>query len=194
MDMKKTWIHDKLKNDIGIIRYQHSIEVMKISIDLADIYNCPKEKTAMAGLLHDCGKLQDEKKMLKQTQKFGIILDTVTKNNIELIHALLGKELAKRKYGIEDEEILDAIRFHTTGRKDMNLIEKIVYIADIIEPNRNFPGVEKIRDIAYKDIDQSILYSMNNTIKMLIDKKYLIHLDTVKARNQLLKSKIWSEA
>lgn len=106
----------------------------------------------------------------------------------------MGKELAKREYNVDDEEILDAIRFHTTGRENMNLIEKIVYIADVIEPNRDFPGIEKIRNMAYKDIDRSVLYSMNNTIKFLIDKGWLVHLDTIKGRNQLLNLKTWSEA
>lgn len=189
VDMEKMWIHEKLKNSIGIKRYEHSVNVMNVSIDLANHYGYSTKKAAMAGLLHDCGKLQDKKNILKLTQDFGIILDNVTKNNKELVHALLGKELAKREYNVEDEEILDAIRFHTTGRENMNLIEKIVYIADVIEPNRDFPGIEKIRNMAYKDIDRSVLYSMNNTIKFLIDKGWLVHLDTIKGRNQLLNLK-----
>lgn len=189
MEMENRWIHGKLKDSIGYDRYLHSVRVMETCIDLAKHHGYPIERVAIAGLLHDCGRLLDKKKILKLIKDFDIILDNMVKNNEELIHALLGEELARREYGIEDEEILNAIRYHTTGREDMGLIEKIVYIADVIEPNRNFPGVEDIRNMAYKDIDKSILHSMESTIRFLIDKGSLIHLDTIKGRNQLLKLK-----
>lgn len=184
--MIETWIHDKLKKNIGPERYNHSIGVMNTSMELAKHYESSTEKAALAGLLHDCGKLQGEKNLLKIASNFDIILDNVMKNNKELIHGPLGEVLAKKEYNVVDEEVLNAIRFHTTGRENMSLLEKIVYIADVIEPSRSFEGVEKIRDLAYIDINKSILYSINSTIKLIIHRGNLIHLDTIKARNQLI--------
>ena len=184
--MIEKWIYDKLKGDIGDKRYNHSIGVMNTSIELANIYGCSIEKVALAGLLHDCGKLQGEINLLKIANDFDIILDNVMKKNKELIHGPLGEAIAKKEYNITDETILSAIRYHTTGRENMSLIEKIVFIADIIEPSRSFEGVEEIRELAYNDIDNSILQATNGTIKFIIDRGNLIHLDTIKLRNQLI--------
>lgn len=184
--MIETWIYDKLKKDIGVKRYKHSLGVMDTSIELAKIYDYPIEKAALAGLLHDCGKFEDKNLILKYAKDFDIILDNVMKNNIGLIHSPLGSVLAEKNYNIGDEDILDAIRFHTTGRENMNLLEKIIYIADVIEPGRTYDGVEEIRDLAYKDIDKSLIHSLNTTIKFIVDRGQLIHLDTIKARNYLI--------
>lgn len=188
--MIKDWFYDKLKEDIGINRYEHSIRVMEKCVELAGTYNASVEKAAVAGLLHDCGKLKGGINLLKLAESFDIILDDVTKNNNELIHSVLGAVIAERKYGIKDEEVLDAIRFHTTGRENMSLLEKIVYIADMIEPGRNFKGVEDIRKLVLFDLDEALILSMDNTLKFVIEQKKLIHLDSVRARNQLLIQKI----
>lgn len=186
INMIQDWYYEELKYDIGIDRLKHSLRVMDVSIELAIRYNSSIEKASLAGLLHDCGKLQGGINLLKIADEFGIILDSVTRNNKELIHSYLGAVLASRKYKVNDEEVLNAIRYHTTGRENMSLLEKIVYIADLIEPGRDFEGVEKIRDLAYKDIDECLLYAIDHTLKYVLDKGKLIHLDSVKARNQLL--------
>ncbi len=184
--MIKDWFYDKLKADIGIKRFEHSLRVMETSIKLANRYNFSVEKAAIAGLLHDCGKLKGETNLLKVSSDFGIILDSMTKCNSELIHSILGAAIAEKEYGIKDQEILRAIRYHTTGRENMSLLEKIVYIADLIEPGRSFEGVDKLRRLALEDLDKCLLYSLDNTLKFLIEKKKLIHIDSIKARNYLL--------
>ncbi|MBZ2175359.1 bis(5'-nucleosyl)-tetraphosphatase (symmetrical) YqeK [Schnuerera sp. xch1] len=184
--MIENWVYEKLKKDIGVKRYNHSLGVMHESKKLAKQYGYPIEKAEVAGLLHDCGKLKGEINLLKMANAFGIILDNVTKNNRELIHSVLGEIIAQEEYNIADRDILKAIRFHTTGRENMGLLEKIVYVADLIEPSRNFEGVEKIRDLAYVNIDQCLLYAIDNTLKFIISREKLIHLDSIKARNQIL--------
>lgn len=188
--MVKDWFYNKLKEDIGVKRFEHSLRVMETSIELAKRYHCSVEKAAVAGLLHDCGKLKGEINLLKLSSDFGIILDSMTKNNNELIHSVLGAAIAEREYGISDEEILNAIRYHTTGRENMSLLEKIVYVADMIEPGRKFQGVDKLRELALEDLDQCLILSIDNTLKFVIENKKLIHLDSVKARNYLLIQKI----
>lgn len=179
-------LYKKLKQDIGINRFNHSLRVMDVSIQLANIYNCSTDKAAIAGLLHDCGKFLDRINLLKMVDDFGIILDSVMKNNNELAHSVLGAVLAEKEYGIHDTDVLNAIRFHTTGRENMSLLEKIIYIADLIEPGRNFEGVERIRELAYKDLDMCLLYSLDNTLRYVLDMKKPIHLDSIRARNQLI--------
>lgn len=184
--MIKDWFYKKLKEDIGIKRYEHSLRVMETSIELAKRYNSSIEKAAVAGLLHDCGKLKGETNLLKVCSDFGIILDGMTKINSELIHSVLGAAIAEKEYGIKDEEVLKAIKYHTTGRENMSLLEKIVYIADLTEPGRSFEGVDKLRKLALEDLDRCLIYSLDNTLKFLIENKKIIHIDSIKARNYLL--------
>ena len=183
--MIEDWMFEKLKKDTGEDRFIHSIGVMETSVELAKVYGVDEEKAALAGLLHDCAKFLDKRNLLKMAIDFDIILDNVMKYNNKLIHGPLGKEIARKFYFVTNEEILQAIKYHTTGKENMNLLEKIVFIADYIEPNRKFVGVEEIKQLAFVDLNDSIIRAIDNTIKYLIDGGDLIHLDTVKARNYL---------
>lgn len=183
--MYKSW-ENKLIQSIGEKRYQHSKRVMEIGLKLAYKYNADIEKTKIAAILHDCGKIADKTKMLKRVDDFGIILDTCMEYNHELLHGPLGCEIARTEYGINDIEILDAIYYHTTGKENMSILDKIIYIADYIESGRSFEGVEQVREIAFIDIDRSIILAMENTIKFLLENDKLIHPNTIKSRNYLL--------
>lgn len=187
--MIKDWFYDKLKQDIGNKRFEHSLRVMEESKKLAKRYNASVEKAAVAGLLHDCGKFPKGINLLQLCNDFGIILDDITKNSPELIHSVLGTEMAKEQYGIEDEDILNAIRYHSTGRENMSLLEKIVYIADVTEPGRSFKGVNELRKLALKNLDEALIFSINNTIKLVMERDKLIHIDSIRARNQILMKK-----
>lgn len=184
--MIEAWMYEELKKDIGTERYNHSINVMNTSVELAKLYNCSIEEAKIAGLLHDCGKFQDRRKILKMVDEFDIILDNVMEKNTALAHGPLGVFIAKTKYNISNPDILNAIRYHTTGRENMNLLEKIVFIADLIEPSRDFQGVEEIRKLAYEDLDESIILALDKNIKFVIKKGNLLHLDTIRARNHLI--------
>lgn len=179
-------VKEKLIFTIGNDRYQHSVRVMEEAIKLANIYDCDEEKAAIAGLLHDCGKFKNEDELLKSAYDFGIIQRDDYSINASLIHGTLGAEVARRELHIEDSDILDAIQYHTTGKEDMTLLEKIIYISDYIEPDRNFPGVDEIRRLAYENLDLALLNAMDKTIKHIIDKGYYIHPDTINARNYLI--------
>ncbi len=177
---------EKLIKRIGQKKLVHSIGVMQTAKRLSQIYGEDINKAALAGILHDCGKIKNKRHLLKKINYFGIILDGIMQKDISLAHGLLGSVIANEEFGIKDEDVLNAIKFHTTGRKDMSLLEKIIYISDYIEPNRDFPGVEEIRKLAFKDLDKSILISMNNTINHIIKKDKFIHIDTIEARNSIL--------
>ena len=180
------WIKEKLIEEIGSKRFSHSIGVMETAVELAKLYQVDSNKAMIAGLLHDCAKIRDPIYLLKRANDFDIILDDIMKKNNELIHGPLGSRIAEYEYMIKDREILDAIYYHTTGREKMSMLDKIIYIADFIEPSRNYPSVDEIRKLAFKDLDKSILLSMENTLIYLISQRRVIHLDTIRARNYML--------
>lgn len=179
-------LKEKLFNSIGSERFTHSLGVMDIAIKLAEANNCDVEKARVAGILHDCAKYNEPMYLFKRVNDYDIMLDDIMIQNKELIHGPLGAKIAEVEYKINDREILDAIQYHTTGKENMSLLEKIIYISDYIEPNRNFPGVEWFREYAFKDLDRCLRLAMDHTIKYLVDKGKLIHLDTLRARNYLI--------
>ena len=183
--MKDIFI-DELVKKIGEKRAYHSIGVMNTAINLAKAHDYDIEKARIAGLLHDCAKYRDRSYLLKRANDFGIILDNIMLENTELIHGPLGAKVAKYEFGVSDEEILDAICYHTTGRENMTTLDKIIYIADYIEPNRDFPGVEEARKLAYIDLNKCLKFAMENTIIFLLKQGNLIHIDTIEARNYLV--------
>lgn len=182
----KDLLIDEITKKIGEKRASHSIGVMETAVKLAKVHNCDIEKARIAGLLHDCAKYSDTSYLLKSAKDFDIILDNIMLINTQLIHGPLGAKVAKFEFGITDDEILDAIRYHTTGRENMTILDKIIYIADYIEPNRDFPGVEEVRELAFKNLNKSLQIAMDNTIIFLLNQGKLVHLDTIKARNQLV--------
>lgn len=179
-------VEKKLISNIGYKRYLHSVRVMEESIELAKIFNCNVEKATIAGLLHDCGKFESKQELLKKSFDFDIIQKNAHIDDSALIHGALGAEIARQEFKVEDMDVLNAIRYHTTGRPNMSLLEKIVYISDYIEPGRNFTGVNIVRKLAYKNLDVALFKAMNQTIKYLIDKELYIHPDTFNARNYLI--------
>ena len=145
---------------------------------LAEIYGTQKDqqKAHVAGLLHDCAKDYPEELRLRFCREYKIKLDDVMQKQTDLIHPFLGAEVARREYLVEDEEILDAIRYHTTGRANMSLLEKIIFIADYIEPNREkFEGLEEARRLAYLDLDMAMRYILEETIAYVKRRNLLLH-------------------
>ena len=164
-------IHSMLKCICRPKRFLHILGVQYISTALAMRYGVDIGKAEMAGVLHDCGKYLSYEEQLAACELHGVSLTQVEKDNPALIHAKLGVEIAKDKYFIRDPEILDAIRYHTTGHKNMTMLEKIVYLADYIEPSRamnpELNSLEKIRSMAFNDIDKAVFMTLENCIDYL---------------------------
>ncbi len=157
-----------LKEEIGKKRYLHSIGVSNTAACLAMRYESDIKKASLAGLLHDCAKGLSEEQLIRVTETNGIKISEVERDNPELLHAKAGSVRAKEKYKIEDEDMLAAIFWHTTGKPGMTLLEKIIFIADYIEPNRcGIPSLEKIRQIAFSDIDVCTAMVAGNSIEYL---------------------------
>lgn len=137
---------------LGAKRLLHTLNVGYLSAHLADVFGCDKDKALIAGALHDCAKELPIEKQLELAKKYSGDLFTEKK----LLHSPAGATFAKEEFGIEDKEILDAICYHTTGRGDMSILEKIVYLADKIEPSRNYTDLTPIREAAEKDLDSAM--------------------------------------
>lgn len=179
-------ISEILREKLDTKRYLHSLGVQKVAVDLAVRYNVSIKKAAMAGLVHDCAKNLNNNELLQLSSKFDILLDNVLRNNIKLLHGPVGAELAKYKFCIQDIDVLNAIRFHSTGRENMSPLEKIIFLADYIEPNRDFAGVDQLRSIALSNLDKATLMAFEHTIEYVLKKGDLLHVSTIHARNYLL--------
>lgn len=176
---------DLLEN-ISKDRYDHTLRVVECAEKLAKTYGMDLEKTRLTAFLHDSAKFPSKEKIFEMAEKLGILDDEIYFYNKEIIHASLAAKIVIDKYGIRDEDILNAIKYHTTGRKNMSLLEKIIFMADYIEPSRDFKGIEEIRNLAFKDLDKSLLLALNSNLKFLLEKDILISKDTFEARNYLM--------
>lgn len=161
-------LQKKIKDKLPEKRYNHTVGVRYTAQSLAMRYGEDLERAAYAGILHDCAKYCSGEKMLEKCQKHGIAITEVENKNPQLLHAKLGVYYARHRYGVDDEEVLSAIRWHTTGKAAMTLLEKIVFLADYIEPNRKLiPGLRQIRELAFCDLDAAICKTLENTISYL---------------------------
>ncbi|MDD7392014.1 bis(5'-nucleosyl)-tetraphosphatase (symmetrical) YqeK [Fusobacterium gastrosuis] len=157
-----------VKSKVSIKRFNHIMAVVDMSIKLAKIYNADIEKCKIAALLHDICKemnMEEMKKICKNN--FSEDLSDEDLENDEILHPFVGAYWVEKNLKIEDIEILNAIKNHTLGNKNMTLVEKIVYIADAVEITRNYPGVEEIRNLVFKDLNEGILFEAGKKEKYL---------------------------
>ncbi len=180
-------IEDHLKKHQEMGRYQHTLGVVKAAMSLARRYGVSEEKAKVAALLHDYAKDYTEQELKNYIDTHNIEVDKNLYETYQLLHGVVGAHIAKSKYSIKDREILRAIRYHTTGRPNMTPLEKIIYLSDFIEENRDYPEVQNLRELAYEDLDRAMLQGFNNTVKYLIATDKVLHCNTVEARNQILK-------
>lgn len=179
-------IKEKLKENLKPKRYDHVIGVRDTAIELAKLYNEDLEKAKLAALIHDYCKNMSDEEIISKVEKYKLMMDEISKISPQLMHGAIAAAIAKEDMGITDEDLLNAVTYHTTGRENMSILEKIIYIADYIEPSRNFPGVDDLRKSAFEDLDKALLKAFDNTIKFVIDKGQFLHLDTIKGRNYIL--------
>ena len=161
-------IQKKLEKYLDEDRFHHTLGVMYTSAALAMAHSCNINAAQTAGLLHDCAKCIPNKKKLKLCESYKVPVSDFEKEHPFLLHAKLGAYVAKDKYGVHDSEVLSAITWHTTGKPDMTLLEKIIYIADYIEPARNkAPNLEKVRNLAFQDLDECMYEILKDTLAYL---------------------------
>lgn len=177
-----------LKERLDEYRYNHSLGVADAAGELAKIYGEDEEKAYFAGLLHDITKNTSKEEQLQIIENGGIILNSEEKNNPKLLHAISGSVYVRDELKITDEDIIRAVRYHTTGKSSMTVFEKIIYIADFISAERSFPGVEYMRELAKESLDKAAMYAVDFCIPDLVSKRQVLHLDSVRLYNELIEN------
>ena len=184
-------IIEKVKKDLKQIlserRYEHSIGVMNMARELAEIYNVDVETAKLAGLLHDNAKEMSEEEMLKYVEENNIKITEFERLNVKILHGKIGADIAKKKYGVS-EQISKAIEYHTTTNPEMDILAKIIYVSDKVELTRKSEkfDIELERKLAKIDLNKALLLIIDNTTKYLIDNNKMIAVESIETRNKLL--------
>ncbi len=178
-----------LEQRLSPYRLNHSKEVAKSAYNLALKYGSEPEKAYLSGLLHDILKEADKNEIFDLALKYGVTLTTLEKNAKKLWHSILGAEYIKNELGITDSDILNAVRYHTTGRASMSLLEKILFTADFVSADREYDGVNQMRKKAEISLDEAMNEGLSFTIAELVKNGFPIHPDTVHAYNELKERK-----
>lgn len=177
-----------LKNRLTEKRYIHSLNVAESAKMLAKLYGYDEDIAYTAGLIHDCCKDTPAGLQLSYMLENGVELSEYEIDVAKLYHSICGSVFVKKEFGIENQDIINAVRYHTTGRKNMSLLEKIIFIADFISDERDYNGVEIMREKAVKSLDEAIVEGLSFTIKDLIDQGRIVHPDTLDAYNDAMRN------
>ena len=165
----------KLVKELDEPRYQHTLGVMYTAASMAMRYGEDVEKALIAGLLHDCAKCIPGQTKITMCEEAGIEISDIERQNAGLLHAKLGAYVAREEYGVTNEGILMSIRSHTTGRPDMSILEKIIYIADYMEPGRKeLPNMADVRKLAFEDIDKCLFRILKDSLVYLKSRDFAI--------------------
>ncbi len=175
-----------IKARLSSKRFQHSVQVANTAVRMARRYGLDESRANLAGLLHDYARDLPADKLLEIAEENHLVFHQVERSLPDLLHGPVGAFLLEEDLGIKDEGILTAVRHHTLGAVDMNDLDKIIYLADMTEPGRNYPGVEELRKLSYEDLDRAMLWGLEDTIKYCLDEKKILHPGTVEVRNCFL--------
>ncbi len=165
-------------------RCTHVLGTAATAVKLAEKYGADAHRAEVAGLLHDCTKKLSMAEQLALCERYGIVLDELEKKALKLLHAKTGAALARDVFGVDDE-IYNAILWHTTGKPNMTVLEKVIYLADFIEPTRDFPGVDTLRRTVWEDLDRGLLMGLEMTVEEMQEMGSPIHVNTLTARDYL---------
>ena len=186
-------INEAVKKELSEKRYKHSVGVMEKAEELAKIYGADVNNAKLVGLAHDIGKELSREEKLQYAKENNIEIDEIEKINVGLLHGKIGADICKKRYGFT-EDMQAAIKYHTTGsgKKEMTLLEKIIFLADKIEENRRYKDenkmaeLEELRELAKKNLDLATIKAIDNSLIYTIQKGELIHPDSVLTRNGLI--------
>lgn len=185
-----SWTNEKIirliQSKLDAKRFQHSLNVALSASELAEKYGADCEKAYTAGLLHDVMKNASHDEQLGVMTQAGIELMPAERENKKLWHAMAGAAYVRFVMGIDDRDIVRAVRYHTTGRAGMSVLEKSVYVADYISAERNYNGVEEMRALSKNSMDEAIIYALKFAIPDLISQGQVVHPDSVDLYNEVI--------
>ncbi len=191
--MKATRYQELMEELLNDKLYMHSRGVAEAAAFLAKSYGEDKEKAYFAGIVHDYGKRYKQEELIEKADQMELHLDPVTRRESRLLHAPVGAALLQSELQVKDPDVLRAVYYHTTGRKNMTGLEKIIYLADYIEEGRDFEGSEKIRKIARENPDRALLAAVEFAIRSVLERGLLLHPRSVAFRNSLVLARRESE-
>ena len=175
-----------VKEKMSKKRFIHSLNVSQVAKKLAQAYRADEKKAEIAGLLHDITKEMPEDEQLKLFDSEGIVLDDVERSTTKLWHSISGEIYVKKYLNIQDADILNAIRYHTTARSNMSLLEKIIVMSDFISEDRQYDNVEYMRSLAFENLDKAIIYGLKIQMEFLFEQDKPIAVNMLKAYNDII--------
>lgn len=180
-------IENDVKSVLSEYRFTHSLGVAKKAIELAKIYGVQEEIAKKVGIAHDIAKEMTDEEMIEYAKANNIRIDEIETVKPSLLHGKIGADIAAKKFGFT-QDMINAIKWHTTGRENMSMLEKIIYVADKTEENRKGTrfNLEKSRELSTQNIDETLIFLMNEFITYNVKNEWLIHPETIKARNYIL--------
>ncbi|WP_046498121.1 bis(5'-nucleosyl)-tetraphosphatase (symmetrical) YqeK [Syntrophomonas zehnderi] len=184
--MNEAEIISRLENRLSSRRLQHSLEVARVARELASGYGVDPDKAYITGLLHDYAKGLDGSELLTIARAQFLLEDEVDTCIPDLLHAPVGAYLLETELGIDDTEILQAVKVHTLGALEMSALDKIIFLADMIEPGRDFPGLQRLQCLAERDLDRAMLFGLDSTIRYCLEQGRILHPLTIRVRNRFL--------
>ncbi len=177
---------EEIKKRLNPDRLYHSLNVADEAKKLAKHYGADEQKAFTAGLLHDILKNTPDSELLQYFERNGIMLTETERASRKTWHAMAGADFLRRELHVTDEDILSAVRWHTTGRAGMTLLDKVLFIADFISADRDYPGVERMREKAYVSLEDAMLEGLQFTINELVENAWPVHEDSIRAYNELV--------
>lgn len=172
-----------LKKHFTKDRFEHTLSVMETAVILAERFGADIEKARIAGLLHDIAKEKTVDELLEICNLYGYIPDELSMNSINLLHGPAGALIIMNEYGIMDQDIYNSVFYHTMAKEDMSILDKVIFVADKIEPLNYFEGIDIIRHEAITNIDKALLMLIKKGIKRVLDKGDILHPKTIEAEN-----------
>lgn len=184
--MDYNYIKKLLRDKLDDYRYHHSLCVADEALRLAKMYGCNPDKAYLCGLLHDITKCYSKEEHLKIFSDFDIILSDVENKSVKLWHAISGAAFARYVLNVDADDVISSIRFHTTAKKNMSLLEKILYLADFTSEDRTYDDVDVMRNLVNLNLDDALFFALHYTVGDLLEKKAAIHPDTIDAYNEIV--------
>ncbi|WP_054691970.1 bis(5'-nucleosyl)-tetraphosphatase (symmetrical) YqeK [Syntrophomonas palmitatica] len=178
---------DIIQKRLSPRRFQHCLQAAQVAAEMAGIFGADPDKAYLTGLLHDYAKGISGGELLRLADEHSLIQDEVDRWVPDLLHAPVGAYLLRHELGITDAEILKAVTCHTMGALDMNALDKIIFLADMVEPGRDYPGQERLKCLAFRDLDKAMLFGLESTIRYCLDQGRILHPQTIAVRNHFLK-------
>jgi predicted HD superfamily hydrolase involved in NAD metabolism len=180
-DFYRQWLNDHLDP----VRYAHSLGTQRAAAALARRFGEDPGRASLAGLLHDCGKSLDDASLVRAARAYGFDIDEILLRCPALLHAPAGAWIAREQLGVTDAAVLSAICWHTVPRPDMSALDKVVSVADLIEPTRSYPGVDRLRLAAERDLDEAFMLGLERVMIHVLERGYLLHPTTVTVYNSI---------